>query len=289
MSLMVEEVTSSQPETVCQRPTNERTTRRPYRLHYATVDLSKLSTSEYDALFGEMGSVMHGATSGGSGSTEWAIEDWRDRKSELRRGSEVFLIRDSCELVGFVTFRVRRVHRRVCLHLSSGYILPTYQGCGIGYLANARIIFHVIVRHPFSSYLMAADILNPVVMAGWRARIPWPEVMYPPVTPGLKPTALRDIAAELADSAYSASEFNPGTGVLRGKTRPRGSEFTRSGDCAVDGYFEQHVDPTRGDTVLMILDGSRAALLRGVAEILRAVPRSLRRSLKPRRRPRVGE
>jgi hypothetical protein len=134
----------------------------------------------------------------------------------------------------------------------------------------------MLARRPGSAYFLAADVLNPIALAGWRDRITRSVDFYPPVGPGDRPRPeLVSAAAAFAAERYPASQLDVATGVLRAKTLPRDRPASASGDREVDHLFDVAVDPRRGDTVLMLVDADRSMLLAELGQMARALPRVL--------------
>ena len=262
------------------------------RLTYRRVRFARLSETEFEEHFAKMSLVMTEATRIDSTIAPWASPDWYSRKDDVRRNADAIMAFDGELLVGFVAYRVRVLCGRSCVHLMSGYVRPNYQGRGIGYASNARIGIPVLLRHSFRGIYMAADLLNPIVMRAWKDRAPTARHIYPAIGPASENPRLVGAATELAKAGFPALEFDSKTGVLAGKTLPRQNDAPLSGDALIDQHFRSHVRPSDGDTVLMLLDGTRGAVFSYGREILRAVPRILRRTASRRYRdeaPDVGD
>jgi hypothetical protein len=122
--------------------------------------------------------------------------------------------------------------------------------------------------------LLIIEVLNPIVIAGWRARLPSQSLLYPPIVGETPSTILRQAACEYSRSIAPDLDIDLESGVIHQLTPPRRPFITECRDEVVAKYYRQHADTTNGDAILLIVDGSRRALLSGVAEFWRAAVRS---------------
>ncbi len=256
------------------------------RLHYSRVRPSELGEREWAKLVRRIADVMREATS----ATEMPgqADPWID--SYLQTGSEIrlkdcclLLVEDDRLLVGLVAYRPLRFEDRVGLHLFSAYFRPEFQGVGLGYAACARIVLPFLLAHPLSKYLFLSEVHNPIVVAGCRKRLPMQEVMYPGLGNADPNPILARVAAHYAERA-GYRDFDPTTGVVHGLTPARPPGIVECRDPVVRGYFADHVDPARGDSLLVAFDGSRQAFWMTLGEVVRAVPRATKRYFERRQR-----
>jgi GNAT superfamily N-acetyltransferase len=242
------------------------------------VRLGGLPAGEARRLFDRMGQVMVATLNpGGSADANWAARDW-DRRWPAMRTCDAYLAEQDGRLVGFLAYETVRVARRRAVHLLAAYILPDYQGLGIAFSINARIVFRSLLTRPLADQVLVMDVLNPLAFRAWRVRVTDGRNFFPAVGGSAEPSpGLQRVARQVAADRYPSVQFDPASGVLRGKTLPRDGDPPHSGDLVVDRYFDRHVDASSGDTVLVVIDGNRRAVLDGLAQMVRAVPRSLRR------------
>jgi hypothetical protein len=244
-----------------------------------------LSEEQQDHLWGEIADVMRDAVVGeaGSGDDSWLEALVIERRKEFTDEYRMVLVRHRSEVIGVVGYRISDLRNRKCLEMNNGYFRREYQGCGLGFLVSARLLFELICAHPFSEYFLLMQVHNPIVVAGWRARLPSDRMMYPSLS-GAEPTSLlRDAAAEYASRVATHRAIDSDTGVIPGMTRPRTPSRVSCRDCVVSDYFAKHVDSTKGDSLLVIVDISRLALLRAGKELASAFRRSVMSSVHHRR------
>lgn len=229
------------------------------------------------ALFLSLGEVMAVAVAH-SGGGPWPVEDWPRRRSTVLAEADAYVAAVGDEPVGFLTYRIVALSGRPCVQMLGAYVVPEHQGNGLGFSMNARLVFRMLGRGPFRRYFLAADLLNPVALSAWRARIPLATHMYPAFGDSAAVDRARPIDAEalrFAAERFPQCEFDVVNGVLQAKTLPRCGPVPICGDEEVDLMFS-HVVPERGDTVLMLVDGSPRLLAAAVGHMAGAVPRLLR-------------
>jgi hypothetical protein len=198
-----------------------------------------------------------------------------ERRNEFSDEFRLVLVRRASQLIGVVGYRICDLQHRKCLEMRNGYFRRGYQGCGLGFTVSARLLFELIRTHPFSQYLLLMQVHNPIVVAGWRARLPTDRLLYPSLT-GIEPTSvLRQAAAEYSSRVEKNRVIDVATGVIPGMTRPREPSRVVCSDPVVRDYFEAHVSAAQGDSLLVIVDISRLALLRAGREVLSALRRSI--------------
>jgi hypothetical protein len=223
----------------------------------------------------------------GSGDESWLRALIGERRMEISDGHRFVLVRRNSELIGVVGYRIIDLQHRKCLEMSNGYFRREYQGCGLGFIVSARLLFELICAHPFSEYLLLMQVHNPIVVAGWRARLPSDRMLYPSLS-GVEPTRLlRKAADEYASRVAAGREIDSATGVIPRMTQPREPSIVVCRDSIVSGYYASHVDPRNGDSLLVIVDISRLALLRASKEVAFALRRSIL-SFVHLRRPRTA-
>lgn len=244
------------------------------RLRFDRWRLADLDPVEASVRWHELGRLAAAvATPSLHAGTGWVADIWPSRRADADR-SAVLTARWGATLVGFMLVRELSVGPTRVLHLKSAYVHPGMQRRGVAFALNARMVFAELARHPVGSRWVVADVINPVSFAGWRARLSGPAASFPDVGDGTPRPALCEIAPALAGELYPGLLFDPTTGVIAGLTGPRPDPATRSGDAAVDAHFERHVDASSGDALLMVLDGRRTEVLRGLGRIPGAVLRS---------------
>lgn len=256
------------------------------RVELRRIRLAALPRPEARELLDDLlGVVAASMTPGVEPSRSWAAQDFASREDQLCATAEVYLARDRGEVVGFIAYRIEDLAGRPAVHLLAACIEPAYQSSGLGFAMVARIVFRALLSRPGSPYYLAAHIVNPVALAGWRSRILDPQDMFPHLGEGPGPSDdLVAAACEFAERSSPGLAFDKTTGVISGKHVPGDRLAIRSGDPDVDDLYREHVRGDRGDTVLMLLDGNRTMIRSHVRVLASAVPRAVGR-LRRRRRP----
>jgi GNAT superfamily N-acetyltransferase len=228
--------------------------------------------------FDELGRLVAGvATPSLPAGTGWAAEGWRERWDSAASAT-VFSAHTESDLVGFMLVGDPMIAGMRSLHLQAAYVHPAFQGRGIGFALNARMGLRELGLHPLGSRWLVSDLINPVALAGWRARLRSPGATYPRVDGGAPPPEILEAATAAAAELYPHAEFDPLTGVLHGRHRPRPGPTPSSNDAEVDAHFARHVDPAAGDALLSVFDTRRPEVLR----IAGRLPGAFLRSIKPR-------
>jgi hypothetical protein len=254
-------------------------------LCYEKISPCTLSERERETLYAEIKDVMLAAAS--AIQSQEAEKSWVEEVIDARRkeGPDAYnfiLVKDNGELVGVFGYRLADLCGRRCLEMVSGYLLPGYQKYGIGLAVSARLLFSALASRPGGSVFVLIEVMNPVVVAGWRERIPNPESLYPSLAGSRQNPTLTRVAQEFMRSRSDYSSFDACTGVIHGAHLSRASQRDVCSDRVVSEYFRAHVDHAAGDTLLMIIDGSRSNLVRAAGQLIRAIPRSLLRSIRIR-------
>jgi ribosomal protein S18 acetylase RimI-like enzyme len=253
-------------------------TQASHRLRLQRWRFGDLDSSEAAARFNELGQFFAGvATPSLPVGTGWAAEGWCERWDNVASSTGCSAHRGS-ELVGFMLVGEQRIAGLRALHLQSAYVHPALQGRGIGFALNARLAIHELTRYPLGSRWAVASFINPIALAGFRARLSSDAAMYPRIDGGTPNPELVDAARAAAAELYPKATFDPLTGVLHGRHRPRATPVPTCGAAEVDDYFARHVDPGAGDVLLAVFDARRPEVLRGA----RQVPGAFLRSLKPK-------
>lgn len=260
---------------------SRRRRRTTSRLRYEHVNLATLSDSVFDRRWDEMSEVIVEATTG-AGDNEWASSDWESRRDRARVDTNAYLVWDADRLVGFTLYASFPYAGRICIHMQSGYVRPSHQRGGIGFSISARVAHRSFLRRPWGQFLLVSDMLNPVVMTGWTERFPQQTKMFP-ADFGQPSEDLRALAPRVARDMYPWAEYDPRYSVLHGRTTPRQRPGASSGNRVVDDYFRAHMDPTRGDTVLLLAEFDHRTVWRGLGELFGTTRRMLDRRLRPRR------
>ena len=246
------------------------------RVRIERVEMSRCSESVARQLFDEMGRVAAAAaTPELPAGTGWAAEVWETRWPGIR-SVDAYVARAAGELVGFMLCTTVRVGGRRALYLQAAYVHPALQGRGIGFAINARVVFRELCSHPFARRYMVSDMMSPVALAGWRARVSSRDDFYPAMDGAPATELMQSLALDAARTLYPDLVFDLGTGVLHGRTGARPAPTTRSGVAVVDAHYDRFVDPARGDTVLVVVNGRRREVLAGAGKLLSAIPRVLR-------------
>jgi GNAT superfamily N-acetyltransferase len=255
------------------------------RIRYRTVLPADLCAGQATELFGSMREVARAATVDSSGST-WVDADWDGRFGQFME-SRCHLACSPVGLIGFMWTRRLRVEGWRVVHLQAAYVLPEHHGRGIGFAMNARMVLREAPLLLRGRSLMLADMASPVALHGWRSRARCAADFFPLIDGrGLpRPSPLLDIAGSLAVSVYPGLDFDSRTGVLRSKTHPRGTPMSFSGEDAVDRYFEDFVHGAAGDTALVVMRPRAWEFIANAGQLVRAVPRALRRRPSRRRPP----
>lgn len=246
------------------------------RLSFRRWRFADLSSDQATARFDELGRLAAAvATPELPAGTGWVAEDWPSRRAVADR-STVVAASAGGAVAGFMLVTQLRLAGSRAIHLQAAYVRPELQGQGVAFALNARMILRELARRPLGSRWIVMTVYNPLGVAGWRRRLSSPAAVYPSFGEVPCRPELVQVATAAAGRLYPQLALDVGTGVLRARTGPRPAP-PRSGDDAVDRHFEQHVDAEAGDTLLMVLDGRRAEVLR----CLRTIPGALVRSVAP--------
>jgi hypothetical protein len=245
------------------------------RLRYRRHRLSELSLAEFTRLHSAMGRLMHD-TVAATEDPAWADTLWERRRQALRENACACLAYDAERLVGFMTYELFRIGGRTCVHLGSCYVEPRVHGRGVAFSLAARIGFAHFALTPFVDLYFTTNVINPLAVRAWRARSPIPrsQHLYPPLDGHPADPALVSMATEIATRQFPELHFDPRLGVLRDAGLPRGAGTHASGDAEIDAFFDRHVDPCQGESVLLLFDASRRVILHNLGQLLAAVPRA---------------
>ena len=248
------------------------------RIRYRSFRPSSLSPTQASKMFESMREVAGAATADTRGST-WIASDWESRRIQFD-DSRCYSAWSSDDLIGFMWTRRLSVGIWRVVHLQAAYVLPAYHGRGIGYSLNARMILREAARLLGARSVLVADMASPVAFHGWRSRARHAEDFYPLVDGDGKPelSPLEVVAESVASAVYPGLAFDSATGVLHSKTDARRGLVQASGERAVDGYFDEFVRGESGDTALVVMRPRAMEFLANGREVVRAVPRALRRT-----------
>lgn len=247
--------------------------------------LASVTASERDRLMDEFCRVAVVAlTPETSREDSWVSADWASRSEWITEHCSVQWATCGPDVVGFLAYRTMQLAGRPAVHLVAASVLPEYQGKGVAFAINARIVFRSLAAARFASVVVVAHILNPIAMKGWWSRLNDQGAFYPQITDAEPPLLLRRVAEEFAAEVDEGFDFDPDTGVVKGR-HPSGSRPTlESGHRGIDSLYQDNVCLDSGDTVVMVVDLSRRTILGGFGELLRAVYRSATVALHPARR-----
>ena len=236
--------------------------------------LGDLDPAEAAARFQELGRLVAAvATPSLEAGTGWVAEHWDSRWDAVER-STVWSAAIGDTIVAFMLVAEPVIAGSASIYLQAAYVHPALQRRGIAFSLNARMVLRELARRPLGSRWVVSDVMNPVALAGWRARLSSSAATYPDVGDGSPRGELVDVAREAAALLYSDLEFDDATGVLHARTAPRPGPATPSGDRFVDEHFRRHVDHANGDTLLVVFDGRRSEVLRCLGRIPGALVRS---------------
>ncbi len=248
--------------------------------------MAKLSSERAEALLDEMRAVMlQTACPEDMTPASWAYRHFESRRRSMRANSDVYLFHsEDGKLVGFLVHEITRLRGRPCIELQAGYVTPDYQGRGLAFAVNVRMLLRGIARAPMSGVYVMGVVGSAIAVRGWRDRIATDAHFYPRLPGADVPSpSLVEAAKDFAASAYSDRVFDEGCGRLHGVTSPRYTRFAECGDESVDAWFVKNVNPLEGDAVVMLIDVSVGLLISHITKLVRAVPRSLGVRLRPRR------
>lgn len=239
--------------------------------------LASLDAEQADSLFDQLTSVVAASlTPAESGPASWAAQDWRRRQDTIVRDCSLYEARCGDELVGFVAYRTERLLGRPTVDLVAACVRPEFQTSGLAYAMNARIIMRALAARPAAGCFIGAHVLNPVALNGWRVRVRDSANFYPHIGDVDPPNErLLRAAEEFAERHDRGLAFDSSTGVVTGKHLPGYRNIGPSGSTDVDHHFRRHVDSTRGDTVLMLMDGTVSTLISQAGTFATAIRRSV--------------
>jgi hypothetical protein len=265
----------------------ERIPRRPVdrsdeeRVQYRTFRPSSLSPAHAAELFDSMREVASAATMGPPGST-WIDADWESRRTQFEE-STCYSAWSSEGLIGFMWTRRVSVESWRAVHLQAAYVLPEHHGRGIGFAMNARMVLREVVGLLGPRSFLVADMASPVAFHGWRSRARRAADFFPLLDGSGRPlkSPLEPVAVAMSSGLYPGVGFDPSTGTLRSKTAGRVGPVRMSGEHEVDAYFAGLVSGSQGDTALVVMRPSATEFVANAGEVIKAVPRAVRRN--PRR------
>jgi hypothetical protein len=262
--------TSGEP---AQRLTESHQSCAPIVTHHRFAGMSR---SAADAILDDMAIILARTfTPDVEIQSSWVVADFDSRRAQLRSHASAYMAYDGDRAVGYVAYQHHRLAGRWCINLLSACVLPEYQSKGLAFTMNARIFFRSILRRPWSSFFIAAHIVNPVALEGWRRRVHDPRDFFPQLDSRRPPRdRLVQAAREFAVINSPGLEFDSLTGVVSGRHLPGRRVEVRCGNGEIDRLYEGHVSGERGDTILMAIDASRVAILSELAEVVRAAPRA---------------
>lgn len=262
---------------------NKRSREPKIRLHHGR--LASIPDRERDLLMDGFCVVAVAALTPGSSVEEsWVSADWKARRDWIIENCSAQWATSGTDVVGFIVYRTMRLAGRPAVYLNAASVLPEYQSRGVAFAINARIVFRSMAAARFAPVVVVAHILNPIAMKGWWSRLNDQKAFYPQITGVEPPVHLREIAEEFAAEVDEGLEFDPATGVVKGR-HPVGSRPAReSGHPGIDSLYQRHVCLDAGDTVVMVVDLSHRTILAGFGELLRAIHRSATVALHPARR-----
>ncbi|HKY15875.1 MAG TPA: GNAT family N-acetyltransferase [Microthrixaceae bacterium] len=244
------------------------------------VRLATLPTAEADAVFDRLTDVVAASmTPGIPPERSWAVSEWEARRDQLIARSEVEIASIGDVVVGFLIYEFLVLAGRPTVLLIAGCVRPDWQSQGIGFALNFRLVLRTIARARGRGIWLVARILNPVALHAWRKQLHDASRVWPNLGEGPSPRPeLERAAHEFVERYEPDSTFDPVTGVLKGRHPPGQRVHRPSGSSLVDDFYEAHVDLENGDTVLMVIDGSRTVMLAHAARIVASAPRGLRRA-----------
>jgi len=239
-------------------------------LEYSVIGLQSLSGAEFDSLFDEMGKVMTAAVAVGDAGG-WSLESWESRRDRYRSVDHTYLARCEGELVGFTVVEMAVVDGRRCAHMVAGYIRPEFQGRGIGASFCSRLIWRMLLRKPWSRFYICADIINPIVLAGWRQKCARKRALYPSIEPKYATSHMNRIAGLIAADRYPACPFDVATGVMGNTGPPRDTPTAVSGDVSLDQHYRSHVKPEAAESVLLVIEVDARSLAASAFDLTRSI------------------
>ncbi len=215
------------------------------KVRFTKWRLGDLDHAEAAARFQELGRLVAAvATPSLEAGTGWVAEHWDSRWDAVER-STVWSAAVGDTIVAFMLVAEPVIAGSASIYLQAAYVHPALQRRGIAFSLNARMVLRELARRPLGSRWVVSDVMNPVALAGWRARLSSSAATYPDVGDG-----------------------SPA------RTAPRPGPATPSGDRFVDEHFRRHVDHGNGDTLLVVFDGRRSEVLRCLGRIPGALVRS---------------
>ena len=246
-------------------------------IRFHRVRVRDLSVTASLSLFESMRQVAAAAVRSDLGDSSWLEERWPARWLEFR-GLTTFTAYAGNQLVGFMWVTHRTVSPLNFVQLQAAYILPEFQGQGVGFALNARMFFREIAFQPRRSTFIIADVVSPIALHGWRSRARLSGSFYPVIhDDGPVPTVLRSAACQAAREFYGDARFNPSTGVLHERTAPRPQSYRWSGDGQVDRYFRDLVSAQDGDACLVVMRPRPVEVICNTDRVLGAVRRLARK------------
>lgn len=228
-------------------------------------------------------------TPGVSYEESWVSADLASRREWITDNCSVQWATCEGDVVGFLAYRVMQLAGRPTVHLVVASVLPEYQGKGVAFAINARIVLRNLVATRFASLVVVAHILNPIAMMGWWSRVDDQSGFYPQITAERPPPLLRRVAEEFAADVDEGFDFNPDTGVVTGRHPSGPRQLRESGHPGIDSLYRDNLCLYEGDTVVTVIDVSRRRVVAEFGELLRAIYRSATVALHPARRSKTKQ
>lgn len=205
---------------------------------------------------------------------------WQRRASFLTNLAGIELSRSKGELVAFLGYQVWTSPLGRIVYLDTGAVRRSFQGTGLAGGQALRILSRVADSCDWSTFYVAARTQNPVLVDSFSFMSPGP--MWPSAL-GTGGTCARPrgVGGPLAAVCeYVASKVDPGLqydkewSVIRGAFGEFVYDRLPAASARVMQYFDEHIDVTAGDTVVLAIQVNgrsdlRAMLIRALVPAVR--------------------
>jgi hypothetical protein len=240
--------------------------------------LASMTPGAAGQLFDQLTSVVAASmTPGVDPDQSWAVDEWVSRRVDVLANWNVYVASVDGRPQGFLTYRMIDIDGRPAVLLGVACVHPTHQSRGIAFTLNLRMFVRTVARSRGRGVVIVARVLNPVAMHGWRERVHDPTKAWPYLGGGPRPgPAVERLALRFVEQFEADSVFDTETGVLKARHGAGPRPTHESGSPDVDAFYETHVDIDGGDTVLMVIDVDRRALLVHAATIASSSIRAMR-------------
>ena len=181
--------------------------------------------------------------------------NWRARIDNFLDTTDVLdCVWQGERLVGHLGERHFELLGHEAVYIDSLTVSPALQKGGVGRKLTGRSVLRTNLKWRGRAIFHVSRTSNPHVAAGTWAGIPIAKDYYPNFDPEqTSPDDLPEIAAQLCAKLWPEVAFQRETGVLEGAYGGHFIPVRPTKHRLVADFFEQHIDPERGDAIVNII------------------------------------